>query len=135
MSLYTHQFLDPTSCHLYHCKKGIPYSHTLRLNKTYPDNETFDRHCNDLEKWLMKIGYNEKMIRKQILSAQEYSRNYPFEKEKQQMPEKKLTFNINYYPAFQNVRRIMEQMHISLTVNKEHGKVFLDVPVSVWEGP
>ena len=40
----------------------------------------------------MKIGYNEKMIRKQILSAQEYSRNYPFEKEKQQMPEKKLTF-------------------------------------------
>ena len=22
----THQFLDPTSCHPYHCKKGIPYS-------------------------------------------------------------------------------------------------------------
>ena len=45
------------------------------------------------------------------------------------MPEKKVTFNINYYPAFQNVRRIMEQLHISLTANKEHGKVFLDVPV------
>ena len=25
----THQFLDPTSCHPYHCKKGIPYSHAL----------------------------------------------------------------------------------------------------------
>ena len=22
----THQFLDPSSCHPYHCKKGIPYS-------------------------------------------------------------------------------------------------------------
>ena len=29
----THQFLDPTSCHPYHCKKGIPYSQTLGLNR------------------------------------------------------------------------------------------------------
>ena len=29
----THQFLDPTSCHPYHCKKRIPYSQTLRLKK------------------------------------------------------------------------------------------------------
>ena len=28
----THQFLDPTSSHRYHCKKGIPYSQALRLN-------------------------------------------------------------------------------------------------------
>ena len=27
----THQFLDPTFYHFYHCKKGIPYSQTLRL--------------------------------------------------------------------------------------------------------
>ena len=25
----THQFLDPTSSHPYHCKKGIPYSQAL----------------------------------------------------------------------------------------------------------
>ena len=25
----THQFLDPTSCHPYYCKKRIPYSQTL----------------------------------------------------------------------------------------------------------
>ena len=28
----THQFLDPSSSHSYHCKKGIPYSQALRLN-------------------------------------------------------------------------------------------------------
>ena len=77
----------------------------------------------------MERGYNEKMIRKQILSAREYSRNDLLEKEKQQMPEKKLTFNITYYPAFQHVRRIMEELHILLTPNKEHRKVFPDVPV------
>ena len=131
----THQFLDPTSCHPYHCKKGIPYSQALRLNRIYSDNGTFDRCCNDLEKWLMETGYSEKMIRKQILSAQEYSRNDLLEKEKQQMPEKKLTFNITYYPAFQHVRRIMEELHILLTPNKEQRIVFPDVPVvGFWNG-
>ena len=77
----------------------------------------------------MGRGYNEKMIRKQILSAREHSRNDLLEKEKQQMSERKLTFNITYYPAFQNVRSIMEELHILLTPNKEHKKVFPDVPV------
>ena len=69
------------------------------------------------------------MIRKQILSAGEHSRNYLLEKEKQQMSEKKLTFNITYYPDFQNVSSIMEELHILLTPNKEHKKVFPDVLV------
>ena len=77
----------------------------------------------------MERGYNEKMIRKLILSAQEYSRNDLLQKEKQQMPEKKLTLNITFYPAFQNVTRIMQELHILLTPDKEHRKVFPDVPV------
>ena len=104
----THQFLHPISCHPCHCKKGIPYSQALRLNRICSDNETFDRRCNDLEKWLMERGYNEKMIRKQILSAREHSRNDLLEKEKQQLSERKLTCNITYYPVFRNVRGIME---------------------------
>ena len=35
-----------------------------------------------------------------------------------QMSEKKLTFNITYYPAFQNVRIIMEELQILITANK-----------------
>ena len=46
----TYQFLDPTSCHPYHCKKGIPYSQALRLKRICSDDETFDISCNDLEK-------------------------------------------------------------------------------------
>ena len=67
--------------------------------------------------------------KKAILSAREHSKNDLLEKEKQQMSEKKLTFNITYYPAFQNVRSIMEEQHILLTPNKEHKKAFPDVPV------
>ena len=46
----THQFLNPTSSHPYHCKNGIPYSQALRLNRIYSDDEDFDKRCNDLEK-------------------------------------------------------------------------------------
>ena len=87
----THQFLDPTSCHHYYCKKGIPSSQALRLNRICLDNETFDSRWNDLEKWLMERGYKKKIIRKQILSAREHSRNDLLKKEKQQMSERKLT--------------------------------------------
>ena len=40
---YTHQFWDPSSSHFYHCKKGIPYSQALRLNRICSDNESFDK--------------------------------------------------------------------------------------------
>ena len=43
---------------------------------------------------------NEKMIHKQILRAREHSRNDPLEREKQQMSEQKLAFNITYYQLF-----------------------------------
>ena len=52
----THQFLDPTSCHPYQCKKGIPYSQVLRVNSICSDNENFDRRSSDLEKWFMERG-------------------------------------------------------------------------------
>ena len=126
----THQLLDPTSCHPYHRKKEIPYSQAVRLNRICTVNETFDRRFNHLEKWFMERGYNEKMIRKQILSAREHFRNDLLEKEKQQLSERKLTFNITYYPVFRNVWSMMEELHILLlTPNKGHMKVFPDVPV------
>ena len=77
----------------------------------------------------MERDYNEKMIRKQILRTREHSRNDLLEKEKQQLSERKLTFNITYYPVYRNVRSIMEELHILLTSNEEHKKVFPDVAV------
>ena len=55
---YTHPFLDPSSSHSYHCKKGVPYSQVLRLNRICSDNKSFDKPCN--KGWLMERGYNRK---------------------------------------------------------------------------
>ena len=125
----THKLLDPSSSHPYHCKKGIPYSQALRLNRICSDNESFDKRCNDLEGWLMERGYNGKMIRKQTLRAREHSRKDLLEKEKTETSEPKLIFNITYYPVFQNIRNTLQELHLSLAPDKEHKKIFPDVPV------
>ena len=48
---------------------------------------------------------------------------------KSESDPKKLTFNNTYYPVFQNVRNILQELHIILTPDQEHKKVFQDIPV------
>ena len=69
------------------------------------------------------------MIRKQVLQASERSRESLLEKVKSESDQNKLTFTITYYLVFQNVRNILHELHILLTRNKEHKKVFQDVSV------
>ena len=69
------------------------------------------------------------MVRKQVLRAREHSRESLLEKVKSESNQKKLTFNITYYPVFQNVRNILQELHILLTPNQEHKKVFQGIPV------
>ena len=71
----SHQYILSSSCHAFYCKKGIPYSQALRLNRICSNNEFLDKRCNDLEKY-----YSEKMVREEILRARVISRDAPLEK-------------------------------------------------------
>ena len=77
----------------------------------------------------MEKEYNGQMIRKQILRAREHSRKDFLEREKTETSETKLTFNITHYPVFQNIRNILQELHLLLAPDKEHEKVFPNVPV------
>ena len=107
----------------------MSYSQALRYNRICSDNEKFDQRCNDLEKWLMERGYSERMVRTQILKARGESRDSLLERGNTRTSESKLTFNITYYPAFQNVRSILQELQILLAPDKEHKKVFSEVPI------
>ena len=48
----SHQYLLSSSCYPFECKKGIPYSQALRLNRICSNNEFFDKICDDLEKYI-----------------------------------------------------------------------------------
>ena len=125
----THQFLDSTSCHRYHCKKSIPYGQSLRHNRICSDNEKFDQRCNDLEKWVIERGYNVRMVRTQILKSRGESTNSLLERGNTRTCESKLTFNITYYPAFQNVRSLLQELQILLAPDEENKKIFPKVPI------
>ena len=63
----SHQYLQSSSCHPFHCKKGIPYSQALRLNRICSFDNSFS--YNDLGRFLLERGYSSKLVRKEILRA------------------------------------------------------------------
>ena len=125
----THQYLHSSSCHPYHCKKGIPYSQTLRLNRICSDSTSFDRRCNDLERWLLERDYKEKEVRKQALRGKAFCRNDLLNRERTFQEKTQVTFNLTYYPVFKDVRKILKDLHLLLTPDKTHKKVFSEVPI------
>ena len=69
------------------------------------------------------------MIKKQILRAREHFTKELLEREKTETSKPKLTFNITYYPFYQNARKILEELQLLLAPDKEHKKVFPNAPV------
>ena len=124
----THQYLEYTSCHSFHCKKAIPYSQALRLNRICSSNELLDKRCNDLEYWCEKRGYSQNLVRGQVLRARKFSRQELLNKAKE-TKECQLVLNITYHPAFANFKKVLEEIHILLTPDREHRKVFPKVPI------
>ena len=66
----THQYLlstytpvsPPTSCHLKHCCKNVPYSLALRLRCICSDSDTFESRARELTGHLCKRGYQKQEI-------------------------------------------------------------------------
>ena len=125
----THQYLDASSCHVYHCKSSIPYSQALRLNRICSEGKFFDNRCNQLESWLMERGYNAKLVRRKVLEARGVNRNSLLDRPPNGPKEPKLTFNIIYHPSFSRLREILAKIHLLLTPNQEHRDVFSSIPM------
>ena len=77
----------------------------------------------------MEKGYRKRMVTAQILKARAESKDSVLERGNTRTCEKKLTFNITYYPAFQNVRRILAELQILLASDKEHKNLSPKVPI------
>ena len=104
----THQYFHATSCHVYHSKKSIPYSQALRFNRICSENQFFDKRCNDLEVWLKNRGYNEKLVRQQILKARKYRRMEILHGQRGEVHKNNLVFNIIYYPISSKLKKILK---------------------------
>ena len=109
----------------------MPYSHTLSLNNICSNNESFDKRCNGLERYLLDRGCSEKMVRKEILRARAILRDALLAKVSSQKSNNKMTFNITHHPLFRNIRKILEEIHVILAQSNRHRKC-LQTLLRVW---
>ena len=100
----------------------------MRLNRICSDISFFDKRCNELESWLIRRGYNEKKVRDKVLAARKHNRIELLNKEKSEK-QKKLVLNITYHPALKRLGSILKHIHVLLACDKEHKKVFQDIPI------
>ena len=73
-------------------------------------------------------GYDKRAIRPKILAAHKQKRMDLLNGEKSEKPYK-LTLNITFHPAFQNLNKLLKKVHMILTCDKEHQRVFKDIPI------
>ena len=117
---HSHQYLQSSSCHPFHCKTGIQYGQVLRLNRICPETNSFDKRCNDLERFLLERGCSSKLVRKEILRERKIQRNELLDNEKSQGNDNKLTFNVMYYPVFKHLKSQLKEVHVILACDKYH---------------
>ena len=114
------QYLQSNSCHPFHCKKGTPYSQALRLNRICSDTNSFDKRCNDLERFLLERGYSSKLVRKEMLRARKIPRHELLDEEKSRSNDSKLTFNVTYYPVFRHLKSQRKELHVIIACDEDH---------------
>ena len=92
-------------------------------------NSVLDKQCKDLEVWLRERRYSEELVRKQILKARKFSRTELLNKQRKKENEKKLVLNITCHPSVAMLKILKIRIHLLLTPDNEHIKVFRNVAI------
>ena len=90
---------------------------------------SFNKRCNDLERFLLERGYSSKFVLKKKIRARKITRNELLDKEKSHGNDSKLTFNVTYYPMFRHLKSQLKELHVILACDEDHQKVFHEVPI------
>ena len=114
-------------------KKSTPYSQVLHFNRIYLENPFFDKRFNNLEVWLKHHGYNEKLVRQQILKARKYGRTKLLHIQREEAHKNELVFDIRYYPIFSKLKYILLRIHLLLTADREHSKIVRNISIIVFK--
>ena len=68
-------------------------------------------------------------MRKQVLRCRAIYRDDLFNREKTLQGKTQVTFDLTYYYVFKNVRKIFKDLHLLLTPDQAHKRVFSEVPI------
>ena len=127
----THQYLQFSSCHTFHTKRGIPYGQALRLRRIAFDDTILEGRCVKLEGWLVKRRYPKRMVTDQLGRAKIQDRNALLDFERGSVDNnRRPVFVLKYHPALtKKVHDIVRNLHTILLCDEEHRRVFADMPL------
>ena len=66
-------------------------------------------------------------MQKQVLRGRAICRDDLLNRERTLQEKTRVTFNLTYYPVFKEVRKILKELHLLLTPDQVHEKVFSEV--------
>ena len=75
------------------------------------------------------MGYSNKLVRKQILKVRKFSGTEILNNQIKEENEKQLVLKITYHPSLTQLKNIKSRIHLLLTLDNEHNKVFRDVSI------
>ena len=89
----------------------------------------FDKQCNEWEAWQKEWDCSENLVRTQILNkARKYLRSEVLNKWKRVGNNSSFVFNITYHPVLLKLKNVPSEIHLLLTRDREHGRVFKRIP-------
>ena len=99
------------------------------MNCISSETNSFNKRYDDLERFLLERGYSSKLVGKEILWARKIPRNELLDKKKSQGNDRKLTFNVMYFPVFRHLKNQLKELLFILACVEGHQKVFPEVPI------
>ena len=68
-------------------------------------------------------------MRQQILKDNKYKKTELLHSQREEVYKYKFIFNITYYLTFSKLKNILSKIHLLLTPDREHSKIFENVPI------
>ena len=102
-----HQYLLPTSCHPKQTTKAIPYSLGVRIVRICSEPIQRDQRLQELERYLLQRGYNEKVVASAIVRAKRIPRDLALKKVGHQNVTKRPVFATTYDPRLPSITSII----------------------------
>ena len=124
LSLHTCISIYNVACVSLSIVKTVYHSQALKLNCICSETNSFHKHYNDLERFLLERECNFMLVEKEILSARQIPRYELLDKEKSQRDDRKLIFNVTYYPVVRHLKAQLKELLKILACDEGRKKVF-----------
>ena len=127
----THQYLDHSSCHPNHAKKGIPYGQALRLRRNCDSDEVFQERSKEIKGHFIKRGFKRNLIDPQFEKAKRKHRDSLLHQGiqfKDRVGTKMIPLVTNFHPALSGAGNI-DSLWPLLQESDDKRRIFEEKPM------